>query len=101
VARHFAGPLSRQDAELGGASLVEQTLLAPGSVHLPRLLHFRDAYYARSLLLDHINNDGFNYWSNRLFALARGLLHWRAFRLSFGNHSLRNLGYLTRFTAFS
>ena len=34
------------------------------------LLHFRDSYG----LLDHLNSDGFDYWSDRLFHFPRGFL---------------------------
>jgi hypothetical protein len=48
---------------------------------------FRDSYYARSRLLDHLNSDGFDYWSDNLFhpLFPRSFLSWRAFGLSFGN----------------
>jgi hypothetical protein len=32
--------------------------MPPGSAYLPRLLHFRDSYYARSGLLDYLSSDG-------------------------------------------
>jgi hypothetical protein len=64
------------------------------------LLDFRDGYYARSGLLDHLNSDGFDCGSDGLFHPPRGLLRWRA--LGLGNRSLgrfRSLGCLTRLTA--
>jgi hypothetical protein len=67
------------------------------------LLDFRDSYYARSRLLDHVNNDGFDYWSNGLFHFPRSFLHWRALGLRPGNCSLcrfRRLRYLGCLTAF-
>ena len=66
-----------------------------------RLLDFRDSYYTRSRLLDHLNSDGFNHWSDRLFHFPRSFLHWRGFGLGLGNHSFRGLGYLACLTAFS
>jgi hypothetical protein len=59
-----------------------------------RLLGFRDGYYAGGALLDHLNSDGFDYWSDGfdywsdgfdywsdgLFRFPRGFLHWRTFR---------------------
>ena len=42
------------------------------------LLDFRDSYG----LLDHLNSDGFDYWSDRLFHFPRGFLHWRVFGLA-------------------
>ena len=42
------------------------------------LLDLRDGYYARSGLLDHLNGDGFDYWSDQLPHFPRGLLHWCA-----------------------
>ena len=57
--------------------------------------------YARSGLLDHLNGDGFDYWSDRLFHFPRGFLHRRGFGLSPGSGSLRRLGYLACLTAFS
>jgi hypothetical protein len=38
---------------------------------LTGLLDFRDGYYARSGLLDHVNHDGFDYWSDRLLHFPR------------------------------
>jgi hypothetical protein len=55
-------------------------------------------------LLDHLDGDGFDYRSNRLFHFPGGFLHWRGFGLGLGNRSLRrlrSLGCLTRLTAFS
>jgi hypothetical protein len=42
------------------------------------LLEFRDGYYARRGLLNHLNSDGFDCWSDRLFRprLPRSFLHW-------------------------
>jgi hypothetical protein len=54
-----------------------------------RLLDFRDSYYVRSGLLDHLSSDGFDYWSVRLFRPPRSFLHWRAFGLGPGSRSLR------------
>src|SRR5204862_8146792 len=72
-----------------------------------RLLDFRDGYYARSRLLDQVNNDGFD---GRLFHpphhFRRGFLHCHAFGLGPGNRSLRrfssrSFGYLACLTAGS
>src|SRR5262249_12717980 len=56
----------------------------------------RDSYG----LLNHLSSNDFDNWSDRLFHLPRGFLHWRAFRLGPGNCSLRSLRYLTCLTAF-
>jgi len=47
---------------------------------------------ARSGLLDHLNGDGFDYWSDRLFHFPRGSLHWRGFGLGPSNRPLCRLG---------
>ena len=62
------------------------------------LLDFRDSYYARSGLLDHLNSNGFDYRSDGL-RFPRSFLHWRGFVLGTRNSSLRcfssrSLGYL-------
>src|SRR5215831_2857770 len=58
------------------------------------LLNFRDSYHARSRLLDHLNSDAFDYWSDRPFHFPRSFLHWRGFGL--GNPlRLRSLPCLT------
>jgi hypothetical protein len=49
----------------------------------------------RSRLLDYLNSDGFDYWSDRLF--PHDFLHWRS--LGLGNRlRLRSLAYLTAFS---
>jgi len=65
-----------------------------------RLLDFRDGYYARSRLLDHVNNYRFD---DRLFPyfLPRSFLHCRAFGLGGSLRRFRRLGYLACLTAFS
>src|SRR5262249_60465359 len=73
---------------------------------LLRLLAFRDRDFARRRLLYHLDSggfdyDGFDYWSDRLFHFPRSFLHWCAFRLSLGDHSLRRLRYLACLTTFS
>ena len=65
------------------------------------LLDFRDSYYVRSRLLDHLSSDGFDYWSDRRVYFPRSFLHWRAFGLGLGDRALRCLGYLASLTAFS
>jgi len=66
-----------------------------------RLLDFRDCYHARSGLLDHLNSDGFDNWSDRLFHFPHCFLHWGGLGLGPGNHPLRGLGYLACLAAFS
>jgi hypothetical protein len=56
------------------------------------LLDFRDTYYARSRLLDHLSNGGFDYWSDGLFHFPLGFLHWRTFGL--GRFRWRSLARL-------
>jgi hypothetical protein len=68
------------------------------------LLDFRDSYYARSGLFDHLNSNRFDYWSDRLFHFPRRFLHWRSFGLRPGNLSLcrlRSPGHATCLAAFS
>jgi hypothetical protein len=61
------------------------------------LLDFRDTYHARSRLLDYLDSDGFDYWSDRLF--PHDFLHWRSLGLGLGNRlRLRSLAYLTAFS---
>jgi hypothetical protein len=75
-----------------------------GSARFTSLLDFRECYYTRSGLLDHLDSDGFDYWSDRPFHFPRDLLRWRALGLGLGNRSLRrfrSLGCLTRLTALS
>ena len=64
------------------------------------LLDFRDSYYTRSRLLDHLDSNGFDYRSDRLLHFPGGFLHWRGFGLGPGNGSLcrfsfRGLRHLT------
>jgi hypothetical protein len=76
----------------------------PGSARFTCLLDFRDGYYARSGLLNHLNGDRLGHRSGRLFHFPRGFLHWRGFRLGLGNRSLRrfrSLRYPTCLPAFS
>jgi hypothetical protein len=76
----------------------------PGSARFTSLLDFRDCYYTRSGLLDHLDSDGFDYWSDRPFHFPGGFLHWRGFGLGPGNRSLcrfRSLGCLACLTALS
>ena len=78
--------------------------MASGSAHSTCLLDFRDGYYARSGLLDHLNSNSFDYRSDRLLHLPRGFLYCGVFGLGLGNCPLcrfRSLGYLTRLTALS
>ena len=67
------------------------------------LLDFRDSYHARSGLLDHLNSDGFDYRSDRLFHFPRGFLRCGAFGLGAGSRfrfrfRLRSLACLTAFS---
>ncbi len=76
----------------------------PGSARFTCLLDFRDGYYARSGLLDHLNSDGLDYRSDRLLHFPCGFLRWRGFGLGLGDCWLRpwhSLGCLTRLTALS
>ena len=66
-----------------------------------RLLDFRDRCYTGGGLLDHLNRDGFDCRSGRLFHFPRNLLHRRTFGLGLGNRPLRSLGYLACLTALS
>src|SRR5215831_1157609 len=61
----------------------------------------RDSYYARNGLLDRLNNEGFDYRSDRLLQFPHRFLHWRAFGLGVGNRPLRGFGYLACLTASS
>jgi hypothetical protein len=88
----------------GTRSGPHHTFLGSARLTHLRLLHFRDGYYARSGLRDHLNSDGFDYWSDRRFHFPCDFLHWRGFRLRPGNRSLRrfrSLGCRTRLTALS
>src|SRR6516225_11144275 len=58
------------------------------------LLDFRDSYG----LLDHLNSDGFDCWSDRLFHFRRSFLLWCAFGLGSSGRSQRSLGYLACLT---
>ena len=49
-----------------------------------RLLDVRDGYYARSRLLDHLNGNRFDYWSDRPFHLPHSFGDGRAFGLGLG-----------------
>jgi hypothetical protein len=78
--------------------------ICPGSVYSTCLLDFRDRYQARSGLFDHVNNDGFDCWSGRLFHSPHGFLRCRAFGLHRSNSSLfclRSPGDSACFTALS
>jgi len=59
------------------------------SARFTYLLHFRDGYYVRRLLLDRLNSDGFDYWNGRPFHFPNSFLHWRVFWLRFGNRLFR------------
>ena len=54
--------------------------MLPIQLALRILLDFRDRYG----LLDHLNSNGFDYWSDRLLHFPRSFLPWRTFGL--GNH---------------
>jgi hypothetical protein len=56
---------------------------------------------ARCWLLDRLNSNGFDYWSDRLFHFPCSFLHWRGFGLGLCNRPFRSLGYLACLTAFS
>jgi hypothetical protein len=53
------------------------------------LLDFRDSYYARRGLFDHLNSNGFDCRSGRLFHFPCDFLRWRTFGLGPGSRSLR------------
>ncbi len=61
------------------ASLQDELLIGRDGYAGPgrylRLLNFRDRYHARSRLLDYLNSDGFDYWSDGLFYFLCGFLH--------------------------
>src|SRR5262249_39378420 len=66
------------------------------------LLNFRDSYYARSGLLNHLSSDGFDCWRDRLFDFPSGFLHWRALGLRLCNRlRLRSLACFTAFGCVS
>jgi hypothetical protein len=52
---------------------ISSSLISARLARFTCLLDFRDSYG----LLDHLNSDGFDCWSNRLFHFRRSFLHRR------------------------
>ena len=62
-----------------------------GSTNLTCRLDFRDSYYVRSGLLDHLSSDDLDYRSDGLFYFPRCFLRWRGFGLGGSLRRFRSL----------